>query len=129
MSDGDDGGSVRLDKWLWAARFFKTRSMARAAIEAGHVRYDDERPKVGKQVRSGARLRIRRGNETFEIVVRALSDQRRGAPEAQQLYEELAESAAAREQERLDRRARRAPTPTGRPDKKQRRALQNLKGR
>lgn len=120
---------VRLDKWLWAARFFKTRSLARTAIEAGHVRYDGARPKVGKSVRIGALLRIRRGAADMEVVVRAVDDKRRGAPEAQQLYEETPESLAAREARSAEARASRVPVPDGRPDKKERRALQRLKGR
>lgn len=124
-----DGGDVRLDKWLWAARFFKTRSLARSAIEAGHVRYDGERPKVGKPVRVGARLRIRRGAVEMEVVVRDLDDKRRSAPEAQRLYEETPESVAQRETRRAEAKASRVPVPDGRPDKKERRALQRLKGR
>ncbi|MCI5102474.1 MAG: RNA-binding protein, partial [Algiphilus sp.] len=59
----EESAGVRLDKWLWAARFFRTRSLARTAIEAGHVRYDEQRPKVSKNVQVGAQLRIRRGQE------------------------------------------------------------------
>ena len=81
MSDSptSDAG-VRLDKWLWAARFFKTRSLAKHAIESGHVRYDGERCKVSKSVAVGARLSVRRGADEIELVVDGLSDQRRGAP-------------------------------------------------
>ncbi|WP_043766174.1 RNA-binding S4 domain-containing protein [Algiphilus aromaticivorans] len=123
------GGDVRLDKWLWAARLFKTRSLARNAVEAGHVRYDGERPKVGKPVRIGARLRIRRGSVEMEVVVRDLDDKRRGAPEAQRLYEETPESIEQREARRAEARASHVPVPDSRPDKKERRALQRLKGR
>jgi ribosome-associated heat shock protein Hsp15 len=77
------GDPVRLDKWLWAARFFKTRSLAKQAIESGHVRYDEDRSKVSKTVAIGARLRIRQGWDEIEVVVRGLSDERRGAPQAQ----------------------------------------------
>lgn len=118
---------VRLDKWLWAARFFRTRSLARAAIEAGHVRYDEQRPKVSKNVQVGAQLRIRRGQEDFEVTVLALSDQRRGAPEAQRLYQETPESIARREQQRAERRANQMPQPDGRPDRRDRRALRRFK--
>jgi len=125
---GFDGDSVRLDKWLWAARFFRTRSLARAAIEAGHVRCDGERPKVSKAVRPGMRLRIRRGHDETEVEVLALSGQRRGASEAQRLYAETAESRARHEALAAERRLRReSAPPPGRPDKKQRRALRQLK--
>ncbi|WP_420426409.1 RNA-binding S4 domain-containing protein [Algiphilus sp.] len=123
----EESAGVRLDKWLWAARFFRTRSLARTAIEAGHVRYDDQRPKVSKNVQVGAQLRIRRGQEDFEVTVVALSDQRRGAPEAQRLYQEHADSIERREQARLERRANRMPQPEGRPDRRDRRALRRFK--
>lgn len=79
MSDAE---KIRLDKWLWAARFFKTRSLASDAIDGGKVHYDGFRAKPSKEVRLGAILRITRGDEVWEVVVRALSMQRRGAPEA-----------------------------------------------
>lgn len=113
-------GTVRLDKWLWAARFFRTRSLAKQAIEAGHVRYQGERSKVGRSVQPGATLQIRQGWDEREVTVRALSDQRRGAPEAQRLYEETPASL----QQREDRRLQRAAGPRfdePRPDKRQRR--------
>lgn len=123
----NDSSGVRLDKWLWAARFFRTRSLARAAIEAGHVRYDDHRPKVSKNVQPGAQLRIRRGQEDLEVTVVALSDQRRGAPEAQRLYQESADSIERREQRHAERRANQMPQPDGRPDRRDRRALRRFK--
>jgi ribosome-associated heat shock protein Hsp15 len=73
---------VRLDKWLWAARFYRTRSLARAAIEGGKVWYDGARPKVSKEVHAGAVVRVRQGFEEKTVVVLALSEERRGAPEA-----------------------------------------------
>lgn len=103
--DADDAGPVRLDKWLWAARFFRTRSLARQAIESHHVRYEGEPAKVGRAVRIGATLLIRQGQVDREVIVRALDDLRRGAPEAQRLYEETAESLRRREDARLIRRA------------------------
>ena len=78
-----DAAKVRLDKWLWAARFYKTRAIAKAMIEGGKVHYDGQRAKCSKLVEVGARLQIRQGNEEKTIEVVALSDQRRGAPEAQ----------------------------------------------
>ncbi len=97
MSDRDDD-KVRLDKWLWAARFFKTRALAKAAIEGGKVHCRGERCKPGKEPKVGEALVIRAGLDERTVVVRALSAVRRGAPEAQLLYEETADSLARREQ-------------------------------
>lgn len=79
---------VRLDKWLWAARFYKTRSLASDAIESGKIRVDGDRAKPAKDVKIGCTIHIRRKEGDVEIQVRALSNQRRGAPEAALLYEE-----------------------------------------
>ena len=89
---------VRLDKWLWAARFYKTRSIAKAMIESGKVHYNNQRAKVSKIVEVGAMLKLRQGNEEKEIKIIALSDQRRGAPEAQLLYQETENSVKKREE-------------------------------
>lgn len=89
---------VRLDKWLWAARFYKTRSIAKAMIESGKVHYNNQRAKVSKIVEVGAMLKLRQGNEEKEIKIIALSDQRRGAPEAQLLYQETESSVKKREE-------------------------------
>ena len=78
-----ENNEVRLDKWLWAARFYKTRSIAKAMIEGGKVHYNGQRAKVSKNVEIGAMIKLRQGNDEKEIEVIALSDQRRGAPEAQ----------------------------------------------
>jgi ribosome-associated heat shock protein Hsp15 len=120
---------VRLDKWLWAARFFRTRSLARAAIEGGKVWYDGARVKVSKEVRAGAELRIRQGFDEKTVRVLALSEERRGAPEAALLYQESAESIAAREALAARRRLERAATtpPAGRPDKRERRQIHRFK--
>lgn len=83
---------IRLDKWLWAARFYKTRSIAKAMIESGKVHYNNQRAKVSKIVEVGAMLKLRQGNEEKEIQILALSDQRRGVPEAQLLYQETESS-------------------------------------
>lgn len=125
--EGDDDGRVRLDKWLWAARFFKTRSLAKQAIESGHVRYEGERSKVSKEVTVGARLRVRQGWDEVELVVLGLCAQRRGAPEARTLYEETAESRARREMEHLQRDAAQGLVSTQRPTKQQRRELHRFK--
>jgi ribosome-associated heat shock protein Hsp15 len=127
MSDAE---KVRLDKWLWAARFFKTRSLASDAIDGGKVHYDGFRAKPSKEVRLGAILRITRGNEVWEVVVRALSMQRRGAPEAALLYEETAESqkkrAVAADLRQVDFGIR--DRGEGRPTKRQRRQIKQFFG-
>ena len=86
---------TRLDKWLWAARFFKTRSLAKAAIDGGKVHLAGQRVKVSKEITIGDTLQIRQGFDEKVVLVRELSDQRRGAPEAQLLYEETADSRAS----------------------------------
>lgn len=127
MSEKDDG-KVRLDKWLWAARFFKTRALAKTAIEGGKVHCKGERCKPSKELRVGEELVIRAGFDERTVVVRALSDVRRGAPEAQLLYEETAESLTRREQAAALRKAGALGVETdGRPSKKQRRALQRFR--
>lgn len=120
---------VRLDKWLWAARFFRTRNLARQAIEGGKVWYEGARVKVSKEVRIGAELRIRQGNDDKTVTVLALSEQRGGAPEAARLYTEMPASIAAREQQAERRRFERAGAVQSdtRPDKRGRRLIHRLK--
>lgn len=127
--DSTENKAVRLDKWLWAARFFKTRALAREAIQAGKVNYNQRRSKPSKTVELQATLLIPRGQERIEVVVTGLSDQRRGAPEAQLLYEETAASIKQREENAAARKANALynPHPDGRPDKKQRRNLIKFK--
>ncbi len=96
---------VRIDKWLWAARFFKTRSLAKQALEGGKVQCDGQRVKPSKDIAVGITLKIRQGFDDKTVLVQALSDQRRGAPEAQQLYEETADSIALREERAAQRKA------------------------
>jgi ribosome-associated heat shock protein Hsp15 len=122
---------VRLDKWLWAARFFRTRNLAKEAIEGGKVHYNGARCKVSKCVEVGATLRIRQGFDEKIVVVKAVSDQRKGAPEAQVLYEETLESITAREKSANDRRLSRdlIQAPAMRPNKRERRQLQRLHDR
>jgi ribosome-associated heat shock protein Hsp15 len=96
---------VRIDKWLWAARFYKTRSIAKQAVEGGKVQCDGQRVKPSKDVTLGLTLKIRQGFDDKTVVIKALSDQRRGAPEAQLLYEETAESIALREERAAQRKA------------------------
>lgn len=118
---------VRLDVWLWAARFYKTRSLCKAAIEGGQVRVNGEPTKPAKSVAIGMRLRIKQGTTVREVAVLGLSDVRRGAPEAQQLYAETPESLAKREQEQLARQAADGLRTEGKPSKKFRRAVIHFK--
>ncbi|MEH6357928.1 MAG: ribosome-associated heat shock protein Hsp15 [Pseudomonadales bacterium] len=120
---------VRFDKWLWAARFFKTRALAKQAIEGGKVHYNDARAKVSKMVEVGATLTIRQGWDEKTVLIKALSDQRRGADVASLLYEETPDSISKRtlnaEQRKLQRDAFAAPE--HRPNKKQRRQIVRFK--
>ena len=118
---------VRIDKWLWAARFFKTRGLAKAAIENGRVLVDNsklEKTKPSRMLERGLTLKIRQGFDDKTIVVTELSDQRRGATEAQLLYRETQQSIEAREKIVAERRALNSSIPrTIRPNKKQRRQI------
>ena len=96
---------VRIDKWLWAARFFKTRSAATDAVAGGHVRVNGARAKPSREVAVGDRLEIRRSAQEWTVHVRALADRRGPATAAAALYEETPQSAAAREQRRLEAKA------------------------
>jgi len=130
MSDqSQPAGKLRLDKWLWAARFFKTRSLAKAAIEGGKVHLEGQRVKVSKEICVGDTLQIRQGWEEKVVLVKVLSDQRRGAPQAQLLYEETTESRARREAEAAARKAAGGmiDRPAQRPTKKQRRQIHRFK--
>lgn len=120
---------ARLDKWLWAARFYKTRSVAREMIEGGKVHYNGQRSKPGKLVELNATVILRQGNEERTVIIRRITDQRRSASEAALLYEETAESIIKREKLAQVRKlqALSVPYPLRRPDKKQRRKLMNLK--
>ncbi len=119
---------LRVDKWLWAARFFKTRSLAKAAIEGGKIQVDGHRVKVSKEISVGDRLTIRQGYDDKVVVVRILTNQRKGAPYAQTLYEETETSIAKREQEGIARKAAGAVArPVNKPDKQQRRRLMELR--
>ncbi len=126
----DTAVRARLDKWLWAARFFKTRSLAKAAIEGGKVRIDGQRAKPSKEIEQGITLTIHQGWEEKTVVVTALSEQRRGATEAALLYAETPESLVQREQKAAARRAARAGVqyPDERPSKKQRRQIIQFRG-
>ncbi|TDP40161.1 heat shock protein Hsp15 [Idiomarina aquatica] len=121
--------TVRLDKWLWAARFYKTRAIARQMIQSGKVHYNGQRTKPSKLVELGAMLRLRQGFDSKEVEVLQLNDQRRGAPEAQLMYRETEASITKREENAQARKlnAMYNPHPQGRPDKKQRRQLIQMK--
>lgn len=120
---------LRIDKWLWAARFFKTRALASEAVSGGKVHVNGERCKPARKVHPGDRLSIHRGPQVWEVEVVALNDKRRPASEARELYAETAESEARREAESERRRAERAaaaPGPTRRPDKRERRKIRRF---
>lgn len=120
--------TLRLDVWLWAARFFKTRSLAKQAIETGKVEVGGQRAKPSRTVRVGDVLKIARGEETFEVAVSGLSDTRGPAPVAQALYAESEASRAQRDAARAQRAAERSGyrPPEGRPDKRARRLIRAL---
>jgi ribosome-associated heat shock protein Hsp15 len=121
---------VRLDKWLWAARFYKTRSIATEAVDGGKVKVNGAAAKPAKEVKPGDRLQIRAGEQEFEIVVNGLNEQRRPAPEAQLLYEETPESRQRRAETAELRRLSPMPEPDqrGRPTKRDRRQLNRFRG-
>lgn len=127
----DPEDKVRLDKWLWAARFFKTRALASEAINGGHVHLNGSRVKPSRSVQAGDRLEIRRAREEYEVTVVALSERRGPASEAAQLYEESEASRLKRaqfaEQQRLLALAESAPQ--RRPDKKARRQIIRFTGK
>lgn len=119
---------IRLDKWLWAARFFKTRALAQKAIEGGKVHYNGERVKPSKIVHLGVKMKVRQGFTEKEIIVTGLTDKRGSATMASTLYEETDESLAKRQLE-TERRQQSATfqAPQKRPNKKQRRQLREFK--
>ena len=120
---------VRIDKWLWAARFFKTRSMAAQAVTGGKVHVNGARIKPARIVQPGEELRIRRGELEFIVIVQAVSDKRRPAKEAQLLYVETEESFRQRENTREQKRVEAADRmygPMKRPDKRERRKIRKF---
>ncbi|HEX6573808.1 MAG TPA: S4 domain-containing protein [Gemmatimonadaceae bacterium] len=128
---GPHSGRVRLDKWLWAARFYKTRGLSADAIDGGKIEVNGERAKRARLVQAGDRIRIRSGPYEHVIVVKGVSERRGSAPIAQALYEEDAESKKAREAMAAHMRAMSAGTwqDSGRPTKKDRRDIGRLKRR
>ncbi len=128
---GDAMTGVRLDKWLWAARFFKTRSLAARACELGRVESNGQTAKAAREVRAGDMLRVKNDGGTFEVEVLALSEIRGPAPVAQMLYRETEESREARQKVAEQRKA--MPTfefeREGKPSKRDRRVINRLRGR
>lgn len=121
---------VRIDKWLWAARFFKTRAKSREAINGGKVRVNGQRVKPSKELEPEDQLEIRQGWDEKTIIVKAVSAQRKAAPEAQLLYEETAESIAKREIEVEQRKAAGQHVASkGRPSKRDRRLIHQFRNR
>ena len=120
MTDAADPQCQRIDKWLWAARFFKTRSLAATALDGGRVRWNGQHVKPARELKPGDELEIVAGELRWTVIVRGVNAQRRPAPEARLLYEETAASAARRLQQQEIRRL--APMPgadlKGRPTKK-----------
>jgi len=127
MSDVPES-RIRLDKWLWAARFFKTRSLAAQAVDGGRVRVNEQRVKPAKEVHVGDELLIHIGEMEWIVHVRALSGVRRGAPEAQQLYQESEASRTKRLQAIATRKANALRLEGGRPTKKDRRMIHRFTG-
>jgi len=120
---------VRIDKWLWTARFFKTRNLAKTAIEGGKVHLNGHRTKPSKEIEIGAKLTLRRGYDEVEVAVIALSDKRGGAPQAALLYNETQASITKRETYAAQRKAMGEAMikPSSKPNSKQRRQLQDVK--
>ena len=131
MDEREDDARVRLDKWLWAARFYKTRGLASDAIAGGKVQVNGDRAKRARPVQPGDEIRIRQGPYEHHVVVRALSGRRGPASAAAELYEETPASRAAREAMALQLKSIHAAfvPDKGRPTKKDRRELGRLKGR
>jgi ribosome-associated heat shock protein Hsp15 len=129
MTEPVTSAGVRADVWLWAARFFKTRSLAKQAIDGGKVELNGAACKPAKTVHVGDQLRITRGEERLACVVAGLAEKRGPAPEAQKLYQETEESMAERERRREDRRLTGGALlrPDQRPDKRDRRLIADLK--
>ena len=123
--------AIRLDKWLWTARFFKTRKLAAEAISGGKVHVNEQRTKPGKEVKTGAMLSISKDNYRWEITVIAVNGQRRSAKEAVLLYQESAESLAKREQQIIKNREQRElfdfSGKDHKPNKKERRLIHQFK--
>lgn len=124
--EGSAGAGLRIDKWLWCTRFFKSRSQATQAVTGGLVHVGGERVKPSRAVHVGDTLSITRGDQQWVVIVQSIPQRRGPAPEARAHYVETSQSLAARERKQEQARHR-APAPEGRPDKHDRRELRNLK--
>lgn len=120
--------AVRLDKWLWATRFFKTRGLAQQAVRGGRVEINGAKPKASRLVRPGDRVHIGKGELVFEVEVLAVGDKRVSAPQAQAMYLETEASVERREALKTERRERGGEPgdPGRRPDRRQRRAIRSI---
>ena len=125
MSNKEQPQKVRIDKWLWAARFYKTRSIAKDMVDGGKVHYDGHRVKPSKEIVLGASIRLRQGFDEKTVIVTGISDRRGNATMAAKLYKETDESIAQREENAMKRKslAQSMPTTQGRPNKKERRKI------
>ncbi|GGZ02656.1 MAG: ribosome-associated heat shock protein Hsp15 [Shewanella sp.] len=129
MLESHNDEAVRLDKWLWAARFYKTRALAKEMINSGKVHYNGQRAKSSKNAEIGARIKLRQGYDEKEIVIKKISGVRQSAAIAQTLYEETSDSISKRQANAEARRLNILlnPAPDSKPDKKQRRQLLRFK--
>jgi ribosome-associated heat shock protein Hsp15 len=129
MLESHNDEAVRLDKWLWAARFYKTRALAKEMINSGKVHYNGQRAKSSKNAEIGARIKLRQGYDEKEIVIKKISAVRQSAAIAQTLYEETSDSISKRQANAEARRLNILlnPAPDSKPDKKQRRQLLRFK--
>ncbi|WP_137939050.1 S4 domain-containing protein [Chitinivorax sp. B] len=129
-NDGQHDGKVRIDKWLWAARFYKTRSLATEAVDLGRVLINDDRIKPARIIKLGDTVQLRRGDDTATVMVKGVSESRGPAPMAQLLYEETAESLAARVERKEQAKLLTSDgfQGKGRPTKRDRRQLMRFEG-
>jgi ribosome-associated heat shock protein Hsp15 len=128
MNVNDENSSVRIDKWLWAARFFKTRSQAGQAVQGGKIHLNGARVKPSRMVKAGDQLEIRKSDQIFRVTVKGVNRFRRPAVEARELYEESEESIRDREAQAHLRKLIKAPgsAPAKRPDKRDRRKIREF---
>lgn len=124
-----EAGEIRIDKWLWVARFFKTRALASDAVNGGHVHLNGQRVKAGRPVKAGDQLRINREGELYEVTVTGINKTRRPAKEARLLYEESEQSRLQREQQQQMKKlaSQTRAAPKRRPDKRDREKLRRFK--
>ena len=128
MDDSAGAAKLRIDKWLWAARFYRTRSLAATAVEAGQVRVGGERVKPSRAIHTGETIEVRKAGLAWTVEVTGIADRRGAATDAAKLYREREDSRAARDEEVARRRAAAASAPLllGRPTKRDRRKLEDF---